>query len=577
MTRLGILREQLDGLRRRRRVARLATAWVALALALLWSLAGIFLLDWQLVMSWPQRLVAVAIGTGVIIWIYRRYARPLLATHETDLDVALLIEREQHIDSDLVAALQFESAGAASWGSPRLQRAVVDRVARFSHEGQVDDTLVSAEPFVRRGLVLAATLLVLVTAVLAEPNYASTFLARLFLSSRHYPTRTVIDEVQINGAEVADGRTLRLGYGQPVGFSVRVSGQIPSDVRRIELRPAGGGGSKPIELTASAAGTEHSAEQESTEQSTLFVGELPQLVDSLEYQVYLGDAWTDPSRLEVIALPVVEPKLTATPPEYARAASASSQSDPQSGARQLAVLEGSHVDLALQCANKRLQSAELVIDKKSYPLESSDADGRAWSLPTKGSPLASINQPVKYQIQVTDEDGLQLPHPIDGYLRIQTDRPPTVTAAVDVQYFLPTAGVPQIRYTVGDDFGISQIRLFVEVVRAGSTKAESPGEPIPLKSPTLEEPVLRPKLPISGRYGLSLAQFKLAKGDELHVTLEATDYRGEQPGKSTRSEPLVLHITDEAGILAALGEADQRAAQQMDALIQRQTQTGGSK
>ena len=51
---------------------------------------------------------------------------------------------------------------------------------------------------------------------------------------------------------------------------------------------------------------------------------------------------------------------------------------------------------------------------------------------------------MKYQIQVTDEDGLHLPHPMDGYIRIKIDRPPTIAASVDVQYFLPNTGMPEI-------------------------------------------------------------------------------------------------------------------------------------
>ena len=73
---------------------------------------------------------------------------------------------------------------------------------------------------------------------------------------------------------------------------------------------------------------------------------------------------------------------------------------------------------------------------------------------------------MKYEIQVTDEDGLHLPHAIDGYIRIKIDRPPTIIAAVDVQYFLPTTGMPEITYTVNDDYGISRVQLYAEVIHA---------------------------------------------------------------------------------------------------------------
>ena len=295
----------------------------------------------------------------------------------------------------------------------------------------------------------------------------------------------------------------------------------------------------------------------------------------MRFQVFAGDAWTDPARLEVIPLPVIEPKLTPTPPAYARLSSG--VSDESVASRQLSVLEGSRVDMELSCLNKRLTAATMIVDKKSYPLAARDSDGRHWALPAAGSPLARIDDAVKYQIQVTDEDGLHLPHPMEGYIRIKIDRPPTIMASVDAQFFLPNTGLPEIRYTANDDYGLSAIRATVEIQHEGSTAAEPAPQVLDVLTIPADKPLVRPKIPYSGVYRLPLSTLKLVKGDQLKVTLEATDYRGDQPGKTTKSDPLVLQITDESGIMAALGETDLRAAHQMDVLIQRQLQTGGLK
>ena len=243
ITRLGVLRQQLVNVRRRRYSTRVAAALLAMGLAMLGTLAGIFLLDWQLTMSRPQRLVALAIGAGAIAWAWRRFARPLLARREGDLDVALLIQREQKIDSDLVAALQFESPEASRWGSPHLERAVIDRVAHFSRREDVGEKLTHGEPVLRRGLLLAATFAALIAAVAWQPRYAGTFLLRLAFASRHYPTATQIDEVQLNGQPVIDGDTIRAGYGQPIRFAIRATGelpgQMPTDVRRMRAASRG--------------------------------------------------------------------------------------------------------------------------------------------------------------------------------------------------------------------------------------------------------------------------------------------------------------------------------------------------
>ena len=586
MSQLATLREQLSSLRRRRRAVRLGTALVALVVALLWTLAVIFLIDWQFSMSRPQRFLAVLIGAGVMIWAYIKYARPLLSTHETELDVALMVERQQQIDSDLVAALQFESPEASKWGSTQLEGAVISYVAEFSRGCNLLEGF-SAEQFIRRGVALIVTLAIVLGAVLWQPRYAATFLNRLAMGSWHYPTRTTIDELLVNGVKVtSDGQIVRSGYGQPVEFAISVKGELPSDIRRIESTSESSGVSRPIEMKP-VKPKEADAKNADAKGGTKFSAELPGLVDSLQFQVFAGDAWTDPARLEVIPLPEIQPKLTPTPPAYARQAVAAN--DEPAGSRQLSVLEGSRVDLELECLNKRLTDATLIVDKKDYPLAARDADGRHWALPAAGSPLARIDDATKYQIQVTDEDGLHLPHPMEGYIRIKIDRPPTIIAAVDVQFFLPNTGLPEIRYTANDNYGIAAIRAAVEIQHEGSTAAQPAPQMLDVLPIAKDKPLVRgvdrgdklgkdvPQIPYSGVFHLPLSTLKLVKGDQVKVTLEATDYRGDQPGKTTKSEPLVLQITDESGIMAALGETDLRAAHQMDVLIQRQTQTGGLK
>ena len=162
----------------------------------------------------------------------------------------LMVERQQQIDSDLVAALQFESPEASKWGSSQLEGAVISYVAEFSRGCNLLEGF-SAEQFVRRGVALIVTLLLVIGAVLWQPRYAATFLNRLAMGSQHYPTRTTIEELKVNGTMVAnDGQSIRSGYGQPVEFAVRTAGEIPTDVRKIELTSVSSGVSRPIELTA---------------------------------------------------------------------------------------------------------------------------------------------------------------------------------------------------------------------------------------------------------------------------------------------------------------------------------------
>ena len=81
------------------------------------------------------------------------------------------------------------------------------------------------------------------------------------------------------------------------------------------------------------------------------------------------------------------------------------------------------------------------------------------------------------------------------------------------------------------------------------------GEEAAFARPTL---LAARQLTLRGRFVLDLAPLALAKGDQVRVTLEAVDYRGDGPGASAQSEPIVFQVTDESGILAGLVEADER-------------------
>src|SRR5688572_10674938 len=115
-SRLATLRSQLASLRRARAGVRAATAWSALGTAALWALAAMFALDVAFELPIPQRLVVILLAGAGIAWAYWRFTRPLLGRRESEIDMALLVERQQEIDSDLVAALQFESPEANRWG-----------------------------------------------------------------------------------------------------------------------------------------------------------------------------------------------------------------------------------------------------------------------------------------------------------------------------------------------------------------------------------------------------------------------------------------------------------------------------
>jgi hypothetical protein len=319
------------------------------------------------------------------------------------------------------------------------------------------------------------------------------------------------------------------------------------------------------------------------------------------YKVVLGDAWTDPAAIEMVPLPIVELRTTPRPPKYARA----NDEQVDQSRRQLAVLEGSAVELAIECTNrKRLKSAWLTLQAKDgakrFDLVAQDKGGFVWKLNGQGSPLANIREELRYEVQVVDADGLGLETPIRGTIRIRSDRPPSGLAEVVHKVVLPTAA-PIVEYRATDDYGIGRLALVLEVERSrpseapeagggsavagdGSETSFTPAPAIPTEVHRVEilddsRPATGEQLPLLGRHRLDLSPLGLTKGDRVKLTLDVTDYRGyteqgEFVGAAWQSHPLVLEVSDESGVLAAISEADQRSEERLTDIIKRQLGIG---
>lgn len=578
MTRLAKLRKRLLKLRRRRRRVRRGTGLALLGVALLWLSTVAFGIDWLLEMNRPLRIVLLVIAAGVLVWVFWRFARPWFRVRETELDVALMVQQQHHIDSDLVAALQFESPEAARWGSVELEQKVVDQTA------QVGGRLDVMRGFSRRHLMWTATLLA-ATGLLVGlgarrfPGHAAAFLNRMFLGPQHYPTRTTIDAVKINGHEIELNawrrQVLKSPYGQPVRFEATCSGQPPGTIA-VELQTDGG-----LETAV--------ALKPSGKTAGGFTGRLPRLVDSVDcrlsvshrYRLQLGpldlgeilldDAWTDPVRLEVVPLPMIEVRLEVTPPSYA--AATESASSTSTGLRQISVIEGSRVMVRIT-SDKVLQQAVLSIDGQEYrmvrDLTSAVPKGRdGWILEAEGNPLDVVLEPVHYAVQVTDADGLQLERPIRGAVRIKADSRPRILASILTPYVLPEAR-PSVSYNVWDDYGLARLAIFPSVTHDDGSTEEV--EEIVLYDLSSDAALRKNR---QDRFRLDLAPLELVKGDQLQLVLEAVDFRGgRQPGKATLSETLVFQVTDELGIKAAMSEIDRESARQFETMIELQIDVG---
>jgi hypothetical protein len=569
---LAPLRSRIHDVRRRRAAVRIAAGLAILGLALAVAVAGLFLVDWAFAVSRPGRLGLLAAAVAGVAWVFHRYVRPWLAVRESDLDLALLVEREQRIDSDLVAALQFEGTGSGGWGSDDLRSAVVEYVADFGRSWSIPTRVPHAALGLRLGW-LAVAVGCLALAAIARPDFARAFVNRMLLGGMHYPTKTRIEMLALGGEpiDLASGTTAVVArpLGQPLDVAVGVAGSIP-EAGRVRFTRIDDGTEASLDLLAESGGPPGA-----------FSTRLPKLTDSVRAEVFAGDAHTDPVVVRVVPLPVIDVAVSAMAPDYARPAGADEPLP--AGARQVTVLEGSSVGLQVSCANKSLRSATVVVDGTEHPLEQrASRSGRpAWTLPTAGSPLAAIAKATSVEVRTIDEDGLSPAAPVTIAIRVRPDARPRVATAMLTTTVLPS-GTPKLSWRVADDHGISELSLVMEPLPAGdSGVAAAAGTPIVRPVPVADmQPsgwVAGDRLPLEGSLRVPLAALGLRKGDQVRVVLRATDYRGAASGQTATSEPIVLDITDEAGILATLSETDERSAKQLETIIERQLGVGGTR
>ena len=248
------LRKRLGRLRRRRQRFRRATAASALVIAVLWALAGVFALDWSFErnVDLVQRFLLLALAAGGVVWAFIRFARPWLGKQEDVVDMALLVERQSGIDTDLVAALEFESDDAAELGlAPIGNRR--HRPRRGSAKARRRDVghappaaFAAAEGFCGHGRCLGA---------LGRPRagYVRVFFQRLAFGSQHYPSQTQLVALTVNGKTVdlsssAGPRVpIHVQCGQTVRFEVTVAGVQPAS-GRVEISTQGRGSAVNVPL-----------------------------------------------------------------------------------------------------------------------------------------------------------------------------------------------------------------------------------------------------------------------------------------------------------------------------------------
>ncbi len=534
MSKLRAVHHGIGRLKRRRASVRVGSALAWALSVLLWVLAGAFVLDVLLRMGLLERGIALTAVAAVAAWLLVKHVGPALLRREDPIELALMVERQQGLTTDLVAALQFNETRRAQYGSYQLREAVVDCMDDASGELDFLEGF-DRRQLGRRGLVLAVTAVLVVGPALVFPAYAGAFASRLMLGSAHYPTATRIEQIGAPGPRAA--------YGRPVEFRIRAAGKLPAS-GTVKVEALGSGLTTELNLAPSP------------DDPAMYTASLPRALDDMEYTVRLGDAYTEPRRVELIPLPMVVLDLQTTPPAYAVG-----KVDPAGSPTRRVVLAGSNV-VPVITADKPLQSATITIDQQNYPLT---RRGDAFVMDGPASPLGKVDQRVRMSVNVVDADGLSLPEPLQASIQVRSDLPPRIAAASASRHVVPTA-TPRIRFTAVDEFGLDRVEAVVTVVHPDGRRVDS----------TL--PVVAPRgavAELTDWMTLELADFDLDKGSRLSVLLRAVDHRGDQDGAIAYSDAVVFQVTDVAGLLNAMNELDAQMVEKLDEIIRVQLGIGG--
>ena len=484
-----------------------------------------------------ERIVLLAIEAAVLVWLFKKYLLPVLSVKESLIGIAAKIETHQNVQSDLVAALQFNDADMSQFGSVQLRNQVVEDTASLSTS--LDYLFGFSRPELWKSLIKGfGTIAVVVAVAVAVPDYFSVFLQRIALGGDSYPTKTDILSLETMEAHAVVGR--------PVTFVVRVDeNKVMPDSGVLKIR---GKNDTESELNLTRTGN--------TNEYTVT---LPRVIDDFSVTALIGDDVAEPKRIKVLQVPRIELEMKADIPAYA----VDSFSVKSTGGRIQSVLAGSNVHPILKSSNNLLKSAVIQLGEESFAL--TKQDGR-WVMPVANHPLIGVESTMKYEISVTDTNGISPDRPITGILQVRPDQNPRIAAATVINLVLSGAA-PRIKFRAMDDFGIDTIAADITITRVGMDTSDD------TITRMINEPESHVKQ-IDNTVAIELEDFGLEIGDTVLVTLQVTDYRGKKQGVTIASDPIEFTVTSRANFLAAMRDIDSETDEKLDQIIKAQLGVG---
>ena len=538
MSDINTLQKGIERVRQFRHSVRNGSAWAVLASLIIIALLLNMGLDVLTDMGRLERGITLALICILAVWAFRKFVTPVLGIEESDIEVACMIERKHGLESDLVAALQFADADRAQFGSSDLREAALANSTKISSRLNYLEGF-SRDELTHRSILLVVCIIAAFAVMVDFPDHTKAFLNRLFLGNAHYPTKTRIVDVVYPGDYAP--------FGLPLTFEIHANGVLPES-GKITLKTVPSGLTTQVEITPDP------------EDPNTYRGKLERAAEDFSYQVYLGDAYTHPKKVTLTPLPVIDIAFNVETPEYAKAAFA----EVQAMHRGVIALEGSRI-IPTITSDKALKSATITVDEEPVELAQ---EGDTFTLKGSAHPLQYVTDTLRWSVQVVDQEGLSLEQPMAGVLQVRPDQPPGIGIASSTR-LIWSGAAPTIQYKAIDDYGLARIDAYVSLQRWQDGIAAAPSERKLEVVASTDFPVER-----EGEYSLNLSSFNLQKGDRLLVSFETTDHRGDLLGQATRSEPLILEVSDREGVIEALRDLDAELERKLDQIINAQLGIG---
>ncbi len=562
----GSIRTKLNALKWTLRANLLGSgmAWIVLALV-----AAIFLtlgIDYTLHMDRAQRgLIVLLALAGIAYVVWRFLLRPLRVPMDAE-ELALVMEKHYAgLGDRLISTLQFAAGGGSSQGASEvLIRKVADQAGELMENLDPRGPVESRRTRKLMSMPAAALIILVLYSVCYSQVMGLWFQRNVLFSDVPWPQKTYLT---VEGGREVNGRLqFRVVRGRNLDVTVLADEKhvVPREVTFHMDFPGLGTVAENVAGTGVLAGN-------------IYIKNFSNVAEPFEFYVTGNDDRTEDCYVTVVDPPeLLDVRFTIDYPAYMNRPQASLEVE----RGVLSVPPGSRVALSGR-TNKPLAGARLLLDGKeaAAPLRlvsspgapGSESDGQAGLKGIEGyfylpesRRAGSEKSSVKLQFELTDTEGITNQDGAAYAIRIEPDRPPSVSMnRTGVRADVTARALIPLIIHGRDDYGVAGFEVWVTPT-ASSTTTTTPA--------TTTAPATK-KIPITGvpvtpearvTYELDIEPMKLEIGDLVRVHTVVRDTLPETFGGPNTAQSLVqaFRIVSEEELMTELVRLQREAAQE---------------